>query len=113
MPADIFAVNASVEEREATLPPRGIIIPFHILVDGNFTDWSFWSLCSVTCGDGVRQRTRSCTHPPPSFGGADCTGKILEVKDCYRNKSCPGTQSIEEIYLDKTTLSVMTSNGPA
>ncbi|XP_028401625.1 uncharacterized protein LOC114524674 [Dendronephthya gigantea] len=57
-------------------------------IDGNFTGWSFWSLCSVTCGEGVRSRTRSCTYPSPAYGGADCTGKILDVEDCHRNY-CP------------------------
>ncbi|CAB4006795.1 Hypothetical predicted protein, partial [Paramuricea clavata] len=57
-------------------------------IDGNFTGWSFWSLCSVTCGEGVRKRTRNCTHPPPMYGGADCTGKRLDVRDCNMNTSC-------------------------
>ena len=63
---------------------------FHILVDGNFTEWSFWSRCNATCGDGVRSRTRHCSHPPSSKGGADCIGKRLDVQDCKTNKTCPG-----------------------
>ena len=71
------------------------IIASYITVKGNFTNWSFWSLCSASCGKGVRQRTRNCTHPPPSYGGADCTEKMLDVEDCPKeNISCPGTKRI-------------------
>lgn len=33
--------------------------------------WSNWSSCSASC-EGTR--TRTCTNPPPSNGGAFCTG---------------------------------------
>lgn len=66
----------------------------YISVNGGFTNWTFWSGCSATCGDGVMTRTRDCTHPPPSSGGADCIGKRLDVQDCQTNISCPGKQSI-------------------
>jgi len=38
--------------------------------------WSSWSKCSVTCGAGTR--SRKCTNPPPSNGGADCYGRNRE-----------------------------------
>ncbi|XP_046373382.2 SCO-spondin-like isoform X11 [Haliotis rufescens] len=47
--------------------------------DGGLSFWTQWSIpsCSVTCGttaSRVVTRTRSCTNPPPSDGGRDCTG---------------------------------------
>lgn len=57
--------------------------------DGNWSVWGAWSPCSATCGDGQRSRSRSCTNPPPSGGGADCLGVSQEIEDCNR-RSCEG-----------------------
>ncbi|XP_022801334.1 mucin-like protein [Stylophora pistillata] len=51
-------------------------------VDGNFSEWENWSTCSSTCGRGVQIRYRSCTSPPPSNGGQDCTGARMETREC-------------------------------
>ena len=40
--------------------------------DGNYTEWSDWSDCSVTCGGGVQTRSRNCTNPPPRGRGKNC-----------------------------------------
>lgn len=52
--------------------------PSHTPVDGNWSDWTSWSACS----GGTITRTRSCTNPPPSGGGADCTGNSFESGPC-------------------------------
>ncbi|XP_046373395.2 SCO-spondin-like isoform X3 [Haliotis rufescens] len=54
-------------------------------VNGNWAQWSQWSgpSCSVTCGPTARRtitRSRSCSNPPPSNGGASCPGQA-EVTD--------------------------------
>lgn len=72
---------------------------FFISVDGNFSHWSFWSLCSVTCGGGIRRRKRMCDHPSPKYGGKDCPGKRLDVQDCNASKTCPGVYKIFEIFV--------------
>ncbi|XP_028518403.1 mucin-like protein, partial [Exaiptasia diaphana] len=32
-------------------------------VNGIFTEWSNWTSCSLSCGNGTRYRSRSCTKP--------------------------------------------------
>ena len=55
---------------------------FDIAVDGGFTDWSSWGICTVTCGGGTQDRTRSCTNPAPQYGGASCNGSASDQQDC-------------------------------
>ena len=52
--------------------------------DGKYTEWSEWSECSVTCGDGVQNRSRTCTNPPPQPGGKGCEdqGPADETREC-------------------------------
>ena len=59
--------------------------------DGGYTEWSSWSQCSATCGDGRHTRSRSCTNPPPSPGGKDCSqlGPDTETGEC-NDGGCPG-----------------------
>ena len=51
-------------------------------VDGGWSNWGEWSLCSSTCGQGTRQRTRSCNNPEPSGGGAGCKGDDRQEQQC-------------------------------
>ncbi|XP_067655970.1 SCO-spondin-like [Haliotis asinina] len=65
----------------------------HCPVDGGFTEWSEWDNpdCPVTCGreaQKVVSRNRSCTEPPPQFGGVDCAGPSEESE----NRSCNHTE---------------------
>ena len=57
-------------------------------VDGNWSDWKDWSDCPVTCGGGVQNRSRTCTNPPPKYGGV-CIGPGVQTKTCLV-KRCPG-----------------------
>lgn len=43
--------------------------------------WQPWSVCSVTCGEGVRERIRDCLLPSGG-GGLKCTGMIKEQSLC-------------------------------
>ncbi|XP_069465362.1 hemicentin-2 isoform X1 [Ambystoma mexicanum] len=58
-------------------------------VDGVWTNWGSWSSCSASCGQGQRQRTRSCFDPPPQYGGKTCRGQNLETAACQEGP-CPG-----------------------
>ena len=41
------------------------------------SDWSSWSSCSVTCGEGTKSRTRTCNGPAKS-----CVGEQQQVHEC-------------------------------
>ncbi|XP_053376702.1 SCO-spondin-like [Mercenaria mercenaria] len=58
------------------------------VVDGNWSPWSSWSHCDVTCGNGTEARVRSCTNPRPANGGYNCLGNNKITKLCER-QLCP------------------------
>ncbi|KAL5255600.1 hypothetical protein ACHWQZ_G010988 [Mnemiopsis leidyi] len=41
--------------------------------NGGWTPFTSWSSCSVACGGGTQTGTRTCTNPPPQYGGSDCS----------------------------------------
>ncbi|WAR18812.1 CADN-like protein [Mya arenaria] len=57
-------------------------------VDGGYTVWSSWDACSMTCGDGTKSRSRTCTNPEPQYGGLDCIGVFTESQSC-NDGQCP------------------------
>ena len=59
-------------------------IIYHLItVNGNWGTWTSYGACSVTCGVGTQQRTRSCDNPAPSGGGTTCPGDALEARTCF------------------------------
>ena len=42
-------------------------------VNGGWSTWSAWSLCSRTCDIGKRERRRTCDNPLPINGGLNCS----------------------------------------
>ncbi|XP_078616379.1 uncharacterized protein LOC144884783 [Branchiostoma floridae x Branchiostoma japonicum] len=59
-------------------------------VNGNWSLWTSWSNCDVTCGFGNQSRNRSCDNPPPQHGGANCTGTLEEFRTCDSGQPCAG-----------------------
>ncbi|KAJ8038941.1 Hemicentin-1 [Holothuria leucospilota] len=57
-------------------------------VNGGYSDWSDWSTCSLSCGGGVKSRTRTCSNPAPAFNGEDCKGPGTERQMCMLER-CP------------------------
>ncbi|VDH97638.1 Hypothetical predicted protein [Mytilus galloprovincialis] len=64
-------------------------------IDGEwspFGTWSFWSVCSVSCGGGEksRSRNRTCSNPLPKYGGKQCIGNSMENTSSHCNLlPCP------------------------
>ena len=63
-------------------------------VPGGWAQWSRWDACSVTCGSGTQFRYRTCTNPPPSHGGAQCSGQSRQLYYCDR-RPCPGKTDLK------------------
>ncbi|KAL4217214.1 Hemicentin-1 [Mactra antiquata] len=58
------------------------------VIDGDWSPWSDFTNCTVICGQGYSRRSRLCTNPPPSGGGADCAGDSEERQICTASQ-CP------------------------
>ncbi|XP_076080021.1 thrombospondin-1-like [Mytilus galloprovincialis] len=58
-------------------------------VNGGWSEWDTWSMCSSSCGSGKRTRTRICDNPPPSYGGSFCNGITSDLDSCNTHE-CPG-----------------------
>ncbi|XP_074490966.1 hemicentin-1 isoform X1 [Sebastes fasciatus] len=57
-------------------------------VDGKWSSWVSWGMCSVSCGGGTRQRTRLCSSPAPQHGGRQCEGNDVHIDFC-NSDPCP------------------------
>ncbi|TRY80698.1 hypothetical protein TCAL_03972 [Tigriopus californicus] len=67
--------------------------PITIIVNGHWSEWSFWDACSTDCDMTVETRSRSCTNPAPKHGGDSCFGSEQEVRNCTSEAICPGSWS--------------------
>lgn len=63
--------------------------PFSYTGDPGAEEWSQWSSCSVTCGQGLQVRTRTCVSP----FGTHCSGPLRESRVCNNTAPCPGSVS--------------------
>ena len=70
----------------------GLIVYFciSVLVDGNYSNWTKLSPCSVTCGQGIEIWTRQCDNPPGKYGGNCSSRGAAEENRLCEMKSCPG-----------------------
>ena len=60
---------------------------FHLCQDrAQWTQWSGWSHCSVTCGPGIKTATRTCQ------GSGSCNGSSRRLTFCNQPHHCPGIQ---------------------
>ena len=65
-----------------------------LVVNGGWSAWSSYSSCSKECGGGTKTRSRSCTNPAPSNGGAYCPGDATQTSSC-NTQSCPSSDIID------------------
>ncbi|XP_037901105.1 semaphorin-5A isoform X2 [Glossina fuscipes] len=75
-----------VQSRACNMHPCPELSSFNEVISiHEWSCWSDWSSCSVTCGVGLRRRTRKC------LGGHDklCHGRSLEEEKCEK-KPCEG-----------------------
>ncbi|XP_068752195.1 uncharacterized protein [Montipora capricornis] len=59
-------------------------------INGNYSQWTGFTSCTLSCGSGKRYRNRTCTNPEPKYGGLNCSvlGPNQEFEDC-NTKPCP------------------------
>lgn len=60
-----------------------------IAVDGIWTTWLAWSQCSMTCDEGEKTRTRTCSFPSNAPHGKTCSGPMSETTTC-KEADCAG-----------------------
>uniref|UniRef100_A0A8B9LLU8 SCO-spondin n=1 Tax=Astyanax mexicanus TaxID=7994 RepID=A0A8B9LLU8_ASTMX len=53
-----------------------------VLVNGSWSDWTPWSVCSVSCGAGLQSRYRFCSSPELSGSGLPCMGPDRQDQVC-------------------------------
>jgi len=69
-----------------------------LVIDGGWSDWSPWSSCSVSCGQGRQSHYRTCDNPPPSPGARFCDGSMFQWRHC-QVLPCRGTTiSLSVLY---------------
>lgn len=68
---------------------------FFLSVSSVWSTWHDESLCSVTCGEGVRTRIRSCHDA--THHHHDCPGPSTKTESC-RQSPCPGNRSTSCIF---------------
>jgi len=56
--------------------------------NGEWSAWSEWGGCSVSCGSGQRTQIRRCDNPPTDGAGKPCPGDRANVEAC-NTQQCP------------------------
>ena len=84
----IYCTKKLIRTNE-TLPSSLKDFFFPAVINGGWSAYGDWSECSLTCGAGQQERFRTCTNPPPSNGGAQCSGSDKETRPCD-NGPCKG-----------------------
>ncbi|CAJ1402607.1 unnamed protein product [Effrenium voratum] len=65
-------------------------------VDCVQSEWTSWSMCSVSCGGGEHLRERKILRHP-KYGGRTCDGGMAELKECNRHM-CGGPEPVDCLF---------------
>ncbi|XP_076982869.1 A disintegrin and metalloproteinase with thrombospondin motifs 7 [Tamandua tetradactyla] len=65
-------------------------------VDGGWSGWTAWSVCSRSCGVGVQSAERQCTQPVPKYKGKYCMGERKRYRLCNLQACPPGHPSFRQ-----------------
>ncbi|XP_070073082.1 A disintegrin and metalloproteinase with thrombospondin motifs 15 isoform X2 [Drosophila takahashii] len=65
-------------------------------VNGGWGPWTPFTPCSLTCGGGVQESWRECSHPAPKNGGKYCTGSRKKYRSCNTHPCPPGSMDARE-----------------
>uniref|UniRef100_A0AAR2LHG3 SCO-spondin n=1 Tax=Pygocentrus nattereri TaxID=42514 RepID=A0AAR2LHG3_PYGNA len=71
------------------------------LVNGGWSVWTPWSVCSVTCGAGLQSRYRFCSSPERAGNGLPCLGPDRQDQVCVLSP-CDGGWSEWTSWTDCT-----------
>ena len=68
--------------------PYLLNLPCYLVAAAAWTAWSAWTGCSVTCGQGLQQRVRTCYDP-------DITDDVVcENGDRSDSRVCTGDRCV-------------------
>ncbi|XP_067389839.1 adhesion G protein-coupled receptor B2 [Emydura macquarii macquarii] len=84
-----YGVDVEENQKVKTQWPRSADEPGVYMAqtgDPAAEEWSQWSVCSLTCGQGSQVRTRSCVSSPY---GTLCSGLLRETRICNNTATCP------------------------
>ena len=75
-----------------------------ILVDGSWSTDSPFSECSVTCGNGYKEKILQCDNPKPEHGGKKCScDTIYKDAELIQDHHFRMRQNIQDIFCNETT----------
>uniref|UniRef100_A0A8C6KML3 Adhesion G protein-coupled receptor B3 n=1 Tax=Nothobranchius furzeri TaxID=105023 RepID=A0A8C6KML3_NOTFU len=84
-PSECLPALTKTRARRSHLIIQDLVSPFSHTGESGAEEWSQWSSCSVTCGQGSQVRTRTCVSPY----GTHCSGPLRESRVCNNTAPCP------------------------
>uniref|UniRef100_A0A8C7VD96 Adhesion G protein-coupled receptor B1b n=1 Tax=Oncorhynchus mykiss TaxID=8022 RepID=A0A8C7VD96_ONCMY len=81
-----LASIVGLKRENADVPSTGVVAPQTVDAAAVADEWSPWSVCSVSCGEGWQARSRFCVT---SSYSTQCTGPLRENRPCNNTMVCP------------------------